>query len=296
MGHVLTFFSENLIPFMGAMLLCALVFRWFAYRHSKQEGAYFSTFIREVQKNIEKDKEDNVEIKSVESYLNELLGRVSKKLPNRNVRMNSVSQNESEDETPGGQREMVSLKEFISSKEGLVASIQSEASVFNTKSPPNFTELTYRILDQDKNWSRLLKIFPIEGVGRMIDILPSLFIVFGVLGTFMGISMALPEIANIDFNDLDASQETLTRFVLNVTFAMKTSIAGIVFSLILTFLNTMFPIKAVRNRIFRKVETCFQSMWYHMQNDDQNNTEEKILLQILETLKEMKPGSNMKAG
>ena len=44
--------------------------------------------------------------------------------------------------------------------------------------------------------------------------------------------MALPKIAQIDFSNIEASGQILQDFVLNIAFAMKTSIAGILFSLL----------------------------------------------------------------
>jgi hypothetical protein len=174
----------------------------------------------------------------------------------------------------------------MSGKQGLMLSIQSESSVFNCKTPPNFTELTHRIMGQDKRWTKLWSYIPIEGVSRMIDILPGLFVVLGVFGTFIGISMALPEIAKIDFNDLEASGVILNKFVLNTTYAMKTSIAGIFFSLVLTVLNTLFPIKDKRNWTFKKFESSLEMLWYHIHNDATVEKEIKHVLPKLVTVLE----------
>ena len=55
-------------------------------------------------------------------------------------------------------------------------------------------------MTQDPNWVKVMKHFPVNGITRMIDILPGLFIILGVFGTFIGIAMALPEIANHAFD------------------------------------------------------------------------------------------------
>ena len=90
--------------------------------------------------------------------------------------------------------------------------------------------------------------------------------------------MALPEIAQIDFNKLDESSEILSRFVQNVTFAMQTSIAGIMFSLILTFLNTLFPVQGVRDDIIKKMGETFEMLWYRIQG---GTNLEKSLMKVL---------------
>ena len=280
---VLNFFSNYLIEFMGALLVVGLIFRFGAYKRSKNDNAYYSSFTRELELNVERDKEDKKHIEDIDHYLSDVLGRVSKKLPDRSLRFKN---NEKEKETEG--KKVLSLRDYVSGKQGLVVNIQAESSVFKNQTQPNFTELTHRILSQDPNWTKVLKHFSIDGVTRMIDILPGLFIVFGVFGTFIGISMALPEIANIDFNDLDKSADTLMRFVLNVTYAMKTSIAGIFFSLILTVLNTLFPIKETRYRVFKKVETSLQMLWYHIHTvNKKENSQEVVLEKLLNVLEKI---------
>lgn len=283
---VLDFFSNYLIEFMGALLVVGLFFRFGAYRRSKSDNAYYSSFTRELELNVERDKEEKKAVEDVDHYLADVLGRVGKKLPERSLRFGGGAK-EAEKENEDGKK-VLSLRDYVSGKQGLIINIQSEASVFKNQTQPNFTELTHRILSQDPNWTKVLKHFSIDGVTRMIDILPGLFIVFGVFGTFIGISMALPEIANIDFNDLDKSADTLMKFVLNVTYAMKTSIAGIFFSLILTVLNTLFPIKETRYRVFKKVETSLQMLWYHIHSSNAKDINQdqvfSKLLGVLESL------------
>jgi hypothetical protein len=284
---VLSFFSNYLIEFMGGMLVLGLIFRFASYRSSKNDNAYYSSFTREIELNVERDKEEGKSVGDVDHYISDILGRVGKKLPDRSVRFGGKKKGEQPKDEQDGKR-VLSLRDYVSGKQGLITNIQAESSVFHHQTPPNFTELTHRIMSQDPDWTNVMKHFKIDGVTRMIDILPGLFIVFGVFGTFIGISMALPEIANIDFNDLDKSADTLMAFVLNVTYAMKTSIAGIFFSLILTVLNTMYPIKETRYRVFKKVETSLQMLWYHIAQDKQKDESEKVifskLLSVLEKL------------
>ena len=175
---VLDFFSNYLIEFMGGTLALGLVFRFAAFRASKDDNAYYSSFTRELELNVEKDKEDRVEVGDVDQYLSGVLGRVSKKLPSRSVRFGSPKDEKSgEDES----RKVLSLRDYVSGKQGLITSIQAESSVFHHQTPPNFTELTHRIMSQDPHWTKVMKHFPIDGVARMIDILPGLFIVLGVV-------------------------------------------------------------------------------------------------------------------
>ena len=278
---ILSFFGFFLIEFMTAMLITALFLRWISFRHSKKDEAYFSHFTRELSATIEEDKAKGEKHDEIDSYLTNILGRVNQTLPERNLRRDLKGRKTSTSKKEGSH---YSLREYVGSKHGMIVSIQTESNVFNSNVPPDFTQLTERVMNDDEHWSKIFGFIPIDGIVRMLDVLPTLFIVFGVFGTFIGISQALPEIANIDFNNLEDSGETLSQFVINVTFAMKTSIAGIFFSIILTMLNTIFPIDATRERTFEKVETSLQTLWYHLHTEHQRSQTDKELVRMRETL------------
>jgi hypothetical protein len=285
MFYFLSFFGTYLIEVMAGLFVISMILRFFAYRSGKFANIYYSSFTRELELNVEKDKEENRRIKSVDLYLADLLGRVGKKLPERSLRMNERNE---ENKNKNNEKKTFTLREFVDGKQGLITNIQAESSVFHCKTPPNFTELTERIIEQDSHWMKMLRHLPIDEVSKIIDIMPGIFVVLGIFGTFIGITMALPEIANIDFNDLDNSAGVLVKFVKSVTFSMDTSIVGIFFSLIMTLLNTLFPIKGMRYRVFKKIETSLQMLYYHIHHDSAeqmivNETFPKLLT-VLERL------------
>ncbi|NDF14032.1 hypothetical protein EB061_01750 [bacterium] len=284
MTAILEFLADHIIGFMAFTMVFALLARFQAFRVSRRDRAYFFALTREILVSVEREKEQKHSIDNVDAYLSDLLGAVSKRIPNRKLRMQ-----QREDAEKRGKS--MSLDEYMGGKLGFLSNIQSESSVFHCQTPPNFTELTHRLLDQDENWNKLIGPVPIEGVSRLIDILPGLFVVFGVFGTFVGISLALPEIAQIDFSNVEASGKTLTRFVMNTTFAMKTSVVGIFCSLVLTMLNAVFPIKDVRGRIFKQVETTLQALWYHVQQArDGRSRLEPTLERLVAVLERMSTG------
>lgn len=280
--YLLEHFGIYLIEIMSFMLITALVFRWISYRHSKKDEVYFSHFTRELNATIEEDKAKGTKSQDMDLYLNNILGRVHQKLPERNLRKDLKHRGERKKRN--GE---ISLKEYLGSKHAMIASIQNESNVFSSNVPPDFSQLTERVMNEDEHWSKIFGFVPIDGISRTLDILPTLFIILGVFGTFIGISLALPQIARIDFSNLETSGQTLTDFVINVTFAMKTSIAGIFYSITLTLLNTIFPIDATREQTFEKVETSLQTLWYHLHTEQSKSAAEKELFEISKTLREI---------
>lgn len=272
---LLDFAGKYLIEFMGAMLGLCFVMRWLSYLSSKRNDAYFSTLAREITIGIEKDKDAHVKVDDLETYLGRFFHDINEKLPNRSLRF------QKEQHTVSG-RSTISIDTYLNGRENFVNILKGESGVFHCQTPPNFSELTHRILGQDRHWTTMLKHLPVDGVSRLIDIMPGLFVVFGVFGTFVGISIALPEIAKIDFANVDGSGETLTRFVLNTAYAMETSLAGIVFSVLMTVMNALYPIKDMRVRIHKKVETSLQTLWYHVHYSRRQSDE------LTETLKSLR--------
>ncbi|OUR94121.1 hypothetical protein A9Q84_17580 [Halobacteriovorax marinus] len=281
---ILVFFGQYLIEVMLVVVAIALSLRWMSYNHSKRDEAYFSHFTRELASTLSSDKEKGARIENVSDSLNNILGRVNQKLPERNLRKGfSKSSNETTDDRMVG----LTLKEYVGSKHGLIANIQSEAGIFTSHVQPDFSQLTERVMSEDDNWSKLFNRIPIDGVTRVLDVLPTMFIILGVFGTFIGISMALPEIAKMDFANLEESGKTLSQFVVNVTFAMKTSIAGIFFSILLTTLNTVSPIEITRENTFEKVEVVLQTLWYHLHAERDKSSAEKELPMIRKVMEEL---------
>lgn len=265
---VFDFFSNYLIEFMASMLVVGLGFRWASWRASKREDAYFSGFTAEVEKLIMMQKDvTHDQVEDVDKYISEMLEQVSEKLPTRNLRNKSHNKENQQQAQKMGAQNVVSLREYVKGDQSLFLGIKNESASFKSKFPPNFNDLTDRILEKDDNWNKLLNFFPIGPISRLIDILPGLFVVFGIFGTFIGISMALPKIAQMDFNNLEGAGAILTEFVLSVTYAMKTSIAGILFSVIMTLLNTTAPVTGMRNKTYKKISNCFETIWHSIHGE-----------------------------
>lgn len=260
MEFLLLISSKYLIEVMSAVMLIALALRFMAHRANKGDQLYYSTFTREIEKRVERDDIAKVEIDDVEEYVEGILDEVATSLPSRGVRMRKAKVTDGESE--GTKRRIVSVREYAGGSQSLIHSLKSETNAFKAKQKPNFEQLTNRVMGKDAHWVKLRNLVPIEGVIRTIDVLPGIFIVIGIFGTFIGITNALPHIAEIDFNNISNSSSVLSVFVKDVSFAMHTSIAGIAFSLLISLLNTLFPIATIRNAIAREVQDCLEYLWY----------------------------------
>ncbi|MBL6988268.1 MAG: hypothetical protein ISR65_00735 [Bacteriovoracaceae bacterium] len=284
---VFTICSSYLIEIMSVLLVVGLVFRFASYRSSKKVDAYFASFTTELEKilSVDGNKNSEVDVEDVEGFMSDILEQVLDKLPTRHVRR-GTSKKMKKLSSVMGTNNIVTLRDYVKGDKSFLNSIKSEMGAFKSKFPPNYTNLTNRILERDEEWTKLMGVFPIGPISRLIDVLPTVFVVMGIFGTFIGISMALPAIAQMDFQNLDSAGGLLTKFVMSVTYAMKTSIAGILFSLIMTFLNTLAPVNGLRKKTFKMVSNCFELLWLSIHGEQSMERRINDILPVL--LKEVK--------
>lgn len=271
--------SEYLIKIMFIILIVALTFRFLALRASKKDQLYYSIFTREIEKHVERDDIAKVNLDDVEAYIEGMLDKVATSLPTRGVRARK-----SDEKSESSSRQKMSVREYASGSQSLIHSLKSETNAFKARQSPSFEQLTQRVMGKDTHWVKLHSFFPIDSVIRMIDVLPGIFIVIGIFGTFVGITSALPKIAAIDFSNISNSSSVLSVFVEDVSFAMRTSIAGIGFSLVISLLNTLFPISLMRDTISGELEDCLEYLWYFVHGGRDEYQQKEAFTQMVTLL------------
>lgn len=289
MFEIIVAIGNNLIPILGSVLCVALVLKWIAFRSGRRELQFMSHVTGELDKRLEsaehrplKDPHD------IERFVFNILDDVKEALPDRGLRGGNNYQT-----SPRHNKQ--SLTSFASGKMTTIHSIKSQIDIFKSATAPYFPEVTKRILKNNPNWNRLLGFLPIEPIIKLIDILPNLFIVGGIFGTFLGITSALPLISQIDLNNMDAATPILNQFVAQVAFSMQTSIFGIIFSVTLTLLNAMFPISALRSQIFKRLNQSIEGMWYRVHGHKSDPFQER-LIEILEQIRDNQHKNTKKMG
>jgi len=272
---VFNFFSSNLTYILPTFLFSALLFRYFAYKSGKANYTYFTSFSQQAEKLLNKE-DKHTKIENVETWLNKFLDKIVKDLPNRSLR-DTVSQSGTETGSTFRHRDKESLSEFADGKRSIINAIKQQVDAFKSPHPPNFLELTDRVLTQDRKWNTLMGIIPMRTLSRMLDVLPGLFVIGGIFGTFIGITSALPMIAQIDMSDMAAATAKLADFVDNVSYSMQTSIAGIVCSVVMMVLNAIFPLNTSRSAVRKNLERSFEFIWYRIHGDQLTTGELKIV-------------------
>lgn len=133
---------------------------------------------------------------------------------------------------------------------------------------PKLLNITKATLQHNPCFNRVFGIIPIVGLNDLISILPGLFVVTGILGTFIGISGGLAELGTMNLQDIETTKNIMDRFLHEISFAMKTSIVGIVFSLLSHITNVIFSPERSYVSMVDRFESALDLLWYRSDNNN----------------------------
>ncbi len=139
---------------------------------------------------------------------------------------------------------------------------------FNEANHPRLLTTTKKIFSKNPCFTRVFGIFPAATMNDVINILPGIFIVLGVFGTFLGIMRGLPDLGNMDLADVEASKMVMDQFLVKIAFSMSTSLVGIALSVAFSIFNaTLSPEKLFASAVER-METALDTVWHLSANND----------------------------
>lgn len=137
-----------------------------------------------------------------------------------------------------------------------------------SKETPKLQTITRSTLQHNPCFNKVFGIFPMGAVNDLISILPGLFIVAGILGTFLGIKGGLIQLGALDISDVEGSKNIMDGFLHEIGFAMASSIVGIFFSLSLHLVNTSLSPERVYNSLVDRFESAMDLVWYRSDNNE----------------------------
>lgn len=124
------------------------------------------------------------------------------------------------------------------------------------------------VLGNNPCFSRILGFFPSGPINDFTNILPGLFVVAGIFGTFLGIMKALPELGGMDLNDSNSTKVVMDEFLLKVAFSMATSTMGIFFSVAMQVFNSFLNPEKLFIETVDKYHGALAFLWKRCDNND----------------------------
>lgn len=137
-----------------------------------------------------------------------------------------------------------------------------------TGQQPDFHEISNSVFGANPIFNRVLGVFSLSRTNDVLNILPSIFIVGGIFGTFLGIMRALPELTAMDVTNAEASKLVIDAFLIKISFALSTSILGIVLSIIMSFMNTLLSPTNTYVEIVEAFNSAAEIMWNKSLNNE----------------------------
>ncbi|MBC7370335.1 MAG: hypothetical protein H7326_02150 [Bdellovibrionaceae bacterium] len=131
-----------------------------------------------------------------------------------------------------------------------------------TEETPKLLNITRATFNHNPCFNRVFGIFPMAGLNDVISLFPGLFVVTGILGTFIGISGGLGDLGGMNLQDLETTKNVMDKFLHEISFAMKSSIVGIVFSLLSHVINTMMSPERSYVSMIDRFESALDLLWY----------------------------------
>lgn len=137
-----------------------------------------------------------------------------------------------------------------------------------TDDTPKMLNITKTTFNHNPCFNRIFGIFPIGVMNDLVSILPGLFVVAGILGTFLGIRGGLTALGSMSVENLDATRRVMDNFLQEIAYAMGSSIVGITFSLLLHIINTMFNPDRIFSSMMDRFESALDLLWYRSDNNE----------------------------
>ena len=137
-----------------------------------------------------------------------------------------------------------------------------------TEETPKLSQITRATLHHNPCFNKVFGIIPISALNDFLSILPGLFVVAGILGTFLGIKGGLGALGGMNLGDLEATKNIMDSFLHEIAFAMASSIVGIMFSLAMHVYNTFLSPDRVYVSLVDRFENALDLLWYRSSNND----------------------------
>ena len=126
---------------------------------------------------------------------------------------------------------------------------------------PDFTDITTYVTSANPAYNRLFGVFSIKSLSSFISLLPGLFVIGGIFGTFVGIMQGLPELSNMDLASPEATKKTMDMFLINISYSMNTSLVGIALCVFMNIFNTLFDGDDLEEEFDHKLKSCLILTW-----------------------------------
>lgn len=133
---------------------------------------------------------------------------------------------------------------------------------------PKLMNITKTLLGKNPVFNRLFGIIPLGGLNEFLNMLPGLFVIGGIFGTFLGVMKGLPGLSAMDLSDPATTKTVMDYFLVEVSLSMGASVTGILLSVMMTVVNISFNPERLYADMTERLENNFDLIWNYATNNE----------------------------
>jgi hypothetical protein len=127
--------------------------------------------------------------------------------------------------------------------------------------PPPLGQAIRSVYANNPCFTRVFGVLPVGAFNDFLNVVPGLFIVGGIFGTFLGIMQALPELGAMDIRNPESTKMVMDTFLAKIAFSMSTSTVGILLSVTMTVYNNFLSPERLFLKVVDRVERNLFRLW-----------------------------------
>jgi hypothetical protein len=155
------------------------------------------------------------------------------------------------------------VKRTVTDTKRMVRYLRKDATPYS-----RLMEITKSVFDSNPYFNRMVGLLPVGLMHELTNILPGLFIIGGIFGTFLNISHGLPELGNIDLTRPDEAKQIMDAFLVSVSQSMVKSIVGIFLSVVMSLVNTFFAPDQIYYNALNRFAGILDTSWNETVTND----------------------------
>lgn len=252
----------NYLPYaMGSVFIVAAFMRWTIYYTVRRHEWFARQFEKKVFKFI--DSEENKNLTNASFYV--LAKKIFEKTYYESFAIRDKKNQEKLDHVMSMNDRIFLVKQGCA---WMVKDILKQLRYLKwSKETPKLQQITRATLHHNPCFNKLFGVLPMTAINDLINILPGLFVVAGILGTFLGIKGGLVQLGGMDLSDVEGTKTIMDGFLHEISFAMASSVVGIAFSLTLHIYNTSLSPERVYTSLVDRFESAMDLLWYRSENN-----------------------------
>jgi hypothetical protein len=134
--------------------------------------------------------------------------------------------------------------------------------------PPKLLNITKNTLAKNPAFNRVFGVISSVTTNDLLNILPGLFVIGGIFGTFLGVMHGLPELGGMDMNEPEKTKAIMDRFLVDVALSMGSSVTGILLSVLMTLVNAIFSPERLFVDIVDRFENSLDLLWNYSHSNE----------------------------